>query len=107
MHPGDYPAPMPQLEHTTDWYNRPTCIFLAAKTTNNPLSIDLLTPRFKGLKASDVLDTEFLLAQSLSFEFWVRGAEKALRGWALELQVGHLQINHPSAPLFSTQTPIS
>lgn len=39
------------------------------------------------LQPSDVLDTEFLVAQSLAFEFWVRGAEKALRGWGLEFQV--------------------
>lgn len=36
--------------------------------------------------AQDVLDLEFVVAQSLGFEFWVRSADKALRGWALELQ---------------------
>lgn len=39
------------------------------------------------LTPEDVLEKEFLVAQSLSFEFWVRGADKALRGWTLDMQV--------------------
>jgi hypothetical protein len=66
---------------------RPTCLFLAAKTTNHPVPIDVFVSQVKNLTQADVLDTEFLVAQSLSFEFWARGAEKALRGWGLELQV--------------------
>ena len=66
---------------------RPTCLFLAAKTTNFPVPLDVFTPKFKGLTQGDILDTEFLLAQSLGFEFWIRGPEKALRGWGLEFQV--------------------
>jgi cyclin H len=66
---------------------RPTCLFLAAKTTNFPVPLDVFTPKFKGLTQADILDTEFLLAQSLGFEFWIRGPEKALRGWGLEFQV--------------------
>lgn len=66
--------------------HRPTCLFLAAKTTNYPVPIDVFVSKIAKLKQSDVLDTEFLLAQSLSFEFWIRGADKAVRGWALELQ---------------------
>lgn len=65
---------------------RPTCIFLAAKTCNHPVPIDMFVSKLKGFKPADVLDLEFLVAQSLSFEFWVRGADKALRGWSLELQ---------------------
>jgi len=49
--------------------------------------LDVFIPKFKGLTQADVLDTEFLLAQSLGFEFWIRGPEKALRGWSLEFQV--------------------
>jgi cyclin H len=66
---------------------RPTCLFLAAKTTNYPVPIDVFVQKIAKLQPSDVLDTEFLVAQSLAFEFWVRGAEKALRGWGLEFQV--------------------
>lgn len=33
-----------------------------------------------------MLDLEFAVAQSLGFEFWVRGADKPLRGWSLDLQ---------------------
>jgi len=57
--------------------------------------------KLHGFKASDVLDLEFLVAQSLGFEFWVRGAEKALRGWSLELQ------DQPSPPLDAIQTSLS
>lgn len=64
-------------------------MFLAAKTTNYPVPLDVFTPKFKGLTQQDILDTEFLLAQSLGFEFWVRGSEKAFRGWGLEFQVSH------------------
>lgn len=39
------------------------------------------------LTSEDVLEKEFLVAQSLSFEFWVHGADKALRGWTLDMQV--------------------
>jgi hypothetical protein len=66
---------------------RPTCLFLAAKTTNYPVPIDVFVQKIAKLQPADVLDTEFLVAQSLAFEFWVRGAEKALRGWGLEFQV--------------------
>lgn len=65
---------------------RPTCLFLAAKTTNNAVPIDVFVSKLSGFKAADVLDLEFVVAQSLGFEFWVRGADKSLRGWALELQ---------------------
>ncbi|WOO80987.1 Cyclin CCL1 [Vanrija pseudolonga] len=72
-----------------EWHPKsimPTCVFLAAKTCNHPVPIDVLVSKLKGFKPADVLDLEFLVAQSLSFEFWVRGADKALRGWSLELQ---------------------
>ncbi|KAL1410893.1 hypothetical protein Q8F55_001836 [Vanrija albida] len=72
-----------------EWHPKsimPTCIFLASKTCNHPVPIDVFVSKLKGFKPSDVLDLEFLVAQSLSFEFWVRGADKALRGWSLELQ---------------------
>ncbi|WVF67261.1 hypothetical protein IAT40_002009 [Kwoniella sp. CBS 6097] len=79
-----------------EWHPKnimPTCLFLAAKTTNYPVLLDQFIPRFSKLTPADVLDTEFLVAQSLGFEFWVRGAEKALRGWGLDMQ------NQPDPPL--------
>lgn len=72
-----------------EWHPKsimPTCLFLAAKTTNHPVPIDVFVKKFEKFKESDVLDLEFVVAQSLSFEFWVRGAERGVRGWALELQ---------------------
>ncbi|WVQ94860.1 hypothetical protein IAU59_001943 [Kwoniella sp. CBS 9459] len=81
-----------------EWHPKnimPTCLFLAAKTTNYPVLLDQFIPRFSKLTPADVLDTEFLVAQSLGFEFWVRGAEKALRGWGLDMQ------NQPNPPLES------
>lgn len=72
-----------------EWHPKsimPTCLFLAAKTTNHPVPIDVFVKKFEKFKESDVLDLEFLVAQSLGFEFWVRGAERGVRGWALELQ---------------------
>lgn len=66
--------------------SRPTALFLAAKTTNHPVPIEAFVAKLKGFEPSDVLDLEFLVAQSLGFEFWVRGADKPLRGWYLEFQ---------------------
>ncbi|WRT70076.1 uncharacterized protein IL334_007070 [Kwoniella shivajii] len=79
-----------------EWHPKnimPTCLFLAAKTTNYPVLIDQFISKFSKLSPDDILDTEFLVAQSLGFEFWVRGAEKSLRGWSLDLQ------NQPNPPL--------
>jgi cyclin H len=91
------------LTHTFDHplTPRPTCLFLAAKTTNHPVPIDVFVSKLQGFKASDVLDLEFLVAQSLGFEFWVRGAEKAVRGWSLELQ------DQPSPPIDTVQKALS
>ncbi|WWD19781.1 hypothetical protein CI109_104245 [Kwoniella shandongensis] len=78
-----------------EWHPKnimPTCLFLAAKTTNYPVLIDTFISKFSKLTPADVLDTEFLVAQSLGFEFWVRGGEKALRGWSLDMQ------NQPHPP---------
>ena len=55
--------------------------------------MDSFISKFAKCQPCDILDTEFLVAQSLSFEFWVRGPEKALRGWALELQVCPLPVS--------------
>lgn len=46
----------------------------------------MFVAKLTGFRPQDVLELEFVVAQSLGFEFWVRTADKALRGWALELQ---------------------
>ncbi|WVQ74363.1 hypothetical protein IAR50_003963 [Cryptococcus sp. DSM 104548] len=72
-----------------EWHPKtimPTALFLAAKTTNYPVAIEDFVPKMPGLTQDSILGKEFLVAQSLGFEFWVRGAEKALRGWTLDMQ---------------------
>ncbi|WVQ84563.1 hypothetical protein IAT38_006717 [Cryptococcus sp. DSM 104549] len=72
-----------------EWHPKvimPTCLFLAAKTTNYPVLVDQFISKFSKLTTKDVLEKEFLVAQSLGFEFWVRSSEKSLRGWSLEMQ---------------------
>ncbi|KAG8756751.1 hypothetical protein FRC14_002678 [Serendipita sp. 396] len=63
-----------------------TTLFLAAKTTNNPISLEAYVAQLPKTSPSDVLDLEFLVAQSLSFEFAVWHAHRALWGIWLDLQ---------------------
>ncbi|KAG8742917.1 hypothetical protein FRC12_015197 [Ceratobasidium sp. 428] len=65
-----------------------TALFLATKTCNMPVSLEYYVSKLPSGKTSaqDVLDLEFLVAQSLSFEFTVWHAHKALWGIALDLQ---------------------
>ena len=73
-----------------EWHPRiimPTCIYLAAKTTNYPVLMEHFIPKFAKLDPQEVIDTEFVVSQSLSFQFWIRTPEKPLRGWLLDLQV--------------------
>jgi len=66
-------------------------LFLATKTTNNPISLEAYTNNIPKTNPSDVLDLEFLVAQSLGFEFAVWHAHRALWGiWVLQ--------NAPDAP---------
>ncbi|KAJ7597177.1 cyclin-like protein, partial [Mycena floridula] len=72
-----------------DWHPKNvmlTALFLATKTTNNPISLESYTTRIPRTSASDVLDLEFLVAQSLGFEFAVWHAHRALWGIWLDLQ---------------------
>ncbi|WWC72167.1 uncharacterized protein I206_106127 [Kwoniella pini CBS 10737] len=72
-----------------EWHPKnimPTCLFLACKTTNYPVLMDQFISKFSKLTPDDIIDTEFLVAQSLGFEFWIRSSEKTLRGWSLDLQ---------------------
>ncbi|KAJ7169683.1 cyclin-like protein [Mycena filopes] len=78
-----------------DWHPKNvmlTALFLATKTTNNPISLEAYTNNIPKTSPSDVLDLEFLVAQSLGFEFAVWHAHRALWGIWLDLQ------NAPDAP---------
>lgn len=65
---------------------RLTALFLATKTTNNPISLEAYTSHIPKTVPSDVLDLEFLVAQSLGFEFAIWHAHRALWGIWLDLQ---------------------
>ncbi|KIK71142.1 hypothetical protein GYMLUDRAFT_148362 [Collybiopsis luxurians FD-317 M1] len=73
--------------------SRLTTLFLATKTTNNPISLDAYTSHIPNTVASDVLDLEFLVAQSLGFEFAVWHAHRAL--WGIWLDLQNLPDAHP------------
>lgn len=72
-----------------------TCIFLASKAENYPLNLADFARKLAG-KSNDaavidenkrtVLDFEFLVSQSLQFEYAVTGAQRALYGLVLDLQ---------------------
>jgi len=72
-----------------DWHPKNvmlTALFLATKTTNNPISLEAYTSHIPKTSPSDVLELEFLVAQSLAFEFAVWHAHRALWGIWLDLQ---------------------
>jgi cyclin H len=70
-----------------DIIHRLTALFLATKTTNHPISLETYTTHIPNTTPSDVLDLEFLVAQSLGFEFAVWHSHRALWGIWLDLQV--------------------
>ncbi|PLW20954.1 hypothetical protein PCANC_06503 [Puccinia coronata f. sp. avenae] len=63
-----------------------TCLFLATKTENTSISIDSFASRIPKTTNADVLALEFLVAQSLKFQFKVHHAHLAARGMYLDLQ---------------------
>ncbi|KZT61674.1 cyclin-like protein [Calocera cornea HHB12733] len=72
-----------------DWHPRNvmlTAIYLATKTTNNPMAIDQYVANIPRTTANDVLELEFLVAQSLNFQLAVWGAHRAAWGIWLDLQ---------------------
>ena len=73
---------------------RLTALFLAAKTTNNPISLDDYTSHIPKTVPADVLDLEFLVAQSLGFEFSVWHAHRALWGVRLDIEVRPFFVIH-------------
>ncbi|GAA6032556.1 hypothetical protein JCM8097_004814 [Rhodosporidiobolus ruineniae] len=62
-----------------------TCVFLATKTENFPISIDAFASRVKKTP-DDVLSFEFLVSQALKFEYKVHHAHLALQGLILDMQ---------------------
>ena len=79
--------------------DRLTCVFLATKTENFPISIDSFSARVK-TPPVDILSLEFLVSQSLKFEYKVHHAHLALNGILLDLQVS-------SAGPFELSKPVS
>src|SRR6267154_2212397 len=77
-----------------DAVSRLTALFLATKTTNNPISLESYTSNIPKTSSSDVLDLEFLVSQSLDFEFAVWHAHRALWGIWLDLQVTNCVLRH-------------
>lgn len=61
-------------------------MFLATKTENYAVSIDTFASKLK-TKPDDILGLEFLVSQSLKFEYKVHHAHLALAGVVLDLQV--------------------
>lgn len=65
---------------------RLTSVFLATKTENHPISIDTFASKTKS-KPEDILSLEFLVSQSLRFEYKVHHAHLAGYGLSLDLEV--------------------
>ncbi|BGP56168.1 hypothetical protein JCM8202_005936 [Rhodotorula sphaerocarpa] len=63
-----------------------TCVFLATKTENFATSIDQFAARIPNSSPSDILSLEFLVSQSLHFEYKVHHAHVALNGLVLDMQ---------------------
>ncbi|KAM0751623.1 cyclin-like protein [Meredithblackwellia eburnea MCA 4105] len=74
-----------------------TCVFLATKTENYPISIDSFSGKIK-TKPEEILSLEFLVSQSLRFEYKVHHAHFAAQGLSLDLQ------NTPLPPDVVTET---
>lgn len=65
---------------------RLTCVFLATKTENHPTSIDSFSSKTR-TTPDDILSLEFLVSQSLRFEYKVHHAHLAASGLLLDMQV--------------------
>lgn len=61
-------------------------MFLATKTTNHPISLESYASHIPKTAPSDVLDLEFLVAQSIGFDFAVWHPHRALWGIWLDIQ---------------------
>lgn len=68
-------------------YYRLTCLFLSTKTENHVMSLDSFTSKIPKCTNEDVLSLEFLVSQSLKFQFKCHHADLAGRGIMLDMQV--------------------
>ncbi|GAA5854174.1 hypothetical protein JCM8547_008254, partial [Rhodosporidiobolus lusitaniae] len=75
-----------------------TCIFLATKTENFPISIDSFAGKLNR-QPSDILSLEFLVSQSLKFEYKVYHAHLALQGLVIDMQTTGASLPALSAAL--------
>ncbi|EJF66585.1 cyclin-like protein [Dichomitus squalens] len=89
-----------------DWHPKNvmlTALFLATKTTNHPISLESYASHIPKTAPSDVLDLEFLVAQSLGFDFAVWHPHRSLWGIWLDIQtlpdvsLGDLQTAYEAA----------
>lgn len=74
-----------------------TIVFLAAKLENYFISIDSFCARLPKTKALDVLDTEFVVLQSLKFTLLVHHPFRPLYGFFLDMQ---LVLLHPQPVMY-------
>lgn len=79
--------PFDRMIMDTNTHVRLTALFLATKTTNHPIALEHFAAHIPRTSPSDVVDIEFLVAQSLGFDFAVWHAHRALWGLWLDLQV--------------------
>ncbi|GAA5891756.1 hypothetical protein JCM6882_006196 [Rhodosporidiobolus microsporus] len=68
-----------------------TCVFLATKTENCAVSIDTFASWVKKTP-EDILSLEFLVSQSLRFEYKVHHAHLALQGLILDMQTAGVDV---------------
>ncbi|KAK4054194.1 hypothetical protein OIV83_001220 [Microbotryomycetes sp. JL201] len=68
-----------------------TCVFLATKTENCPCSIDSFASKVK-TPTEDILSLEFLVSQSLRFEYKVHHAHLAAGGLLLDMQTASIPL---------------
>ncbi|GAA5836634.1 hypothetical protein JCM11251_002683 [Rhodosporidiobolus azoricus] len=68
-----------------------TCLFLSTKTENCPVSIDTFASWVKKTP-EDILSLEFLVSQSLRFEYKVHHAHLALQGLILDMQTAGVDV---------------
>ena len=73
----------------TDRIDRLTSLFLATKTENHLISIDTFAGKIK-TTPEEILSLEFLVSQSLHFEYKVHHAHLAGHGLSLDMEVRHL-----------------
>jgi cyclin H len=91
-----------------DWHPKNvmlTTLFLATKTTNHPITLDIYASNIPKTSPEDVLELEFLVAQSLSFEFAVWHAHRALWGIYLDLQALQGQPIEPISQAYTDALP--